>query len=373
MKTTEAIQHLIKRKRRQGERVVIRRKLGLMRFWRSLLFPQRCYFIATAMFLALFLFALDSFLYQLVMFSFVLVGLAKEVWPRFMLAWHSLPGKAFVLFIYAVIANFALASAGGLVNEVTGISASALPYSHNLALILMLPSWFFISTVIALLLITLLTPFYLLLLLLLKPIGVRTLWHAPSYRFVFTTALVRYLWTGALFFKVILVAMQIGVFGQYTCVDDDGVVIGSECETANKTVAVNASPTGEISTPNQTPLQLGVEEADPKQPPLSMEKIISELNASEDASEVELGQTIANAAKRAHAFRQGQLMLLAEFIYRYEADTRSRCAHTENSSVIEINDYEILQITPTSESELGYEYEVIPCESAAIGKGKVQG
>ena len=79
MKNTETIQHFIKQKRRQGERFVTKRNLGLVRFWRSLLFPQRCYFIATAMFLALFLFDLDSFLYQFVMFSFVLVGLAKEV------------------------------------------------------------------------------------------------------------------------------------------------------------------------------------------------------------------------------------------------------------------------------------------------------
>ena len=372
MKNTETIQHFIKQKRRQGERFVTKRNLGLVRFWRSLLFPQRCYFIATAMFLALFLFDLDSFLYQFVMFSFVLVGLAKEVWPRFMLAWHSLPGKAFVLFIYAVIANFALASAGGLVNEITGISANALPYSHNLALILMLPSWFFITTVIALLMITLLTPVYLFLLLLLKPMGLHKLWHAPNYRFVFTTALVRYLWTAALFFKAILIATQFGVFGQFSCIEDHSVVIGSECEPANDVALVGDPATAETSAPLQLPLQPGVEEKDPKQPSLSMEKIISELNDSEDVSDVELGELIVNATKRAQAFRQGQLLLLAAFIYRYEADTRSRCAHVENSRVIEINDYEILQIT-TTESELGYEYNVIQCDSAAIGKGKVEG
>ena len=167
--------------------------------------------------------------------------------------------------------------------------------------------------------------------------------------------------------------MQIGVFGQYTCVEDDGVVIGSECEAANEVTLVGDPATVEIRAPLKLPPQPDVDETDLKQPPLSMAEIISELNASEEASEVELSQAIANATKRAQVFRQGQLALLAEFIYRYEADTRSRCAHTENSSVIEINDYEILQITPTSQSELGYEYEIIPCESAAIGKGKIEG
>ncbi len=106
------------------------------------------------------------------MFGFALVGIVSETWPKFMVLWNSLPGKAVILFVYAIIANFALASASGMVNSITGVSASALPYSHNFALILMVPSWFFVTTLMALVGGMLVIFVYLFFLLLLKPFGV---------------------------------------------------------------------------------------------------------------------------------------------------------------------------------------------------------
>ncbi|NKX35853.1 hypothetical protein HGG66_15375, partial [Alteromonadaceae bacterium A_SAG3] len=49
------------------------------------------------------------------------------------------------------------------------------------------------------------------------------------------------------------------------------------------------------------------------------------------------------------------------------ADSRSRCAHPEGSRVIELNDYEILQIEKTADAAEGFLYTVKPCRSAAIG------
>jgi hypothetical protein len=64
-----------------------------------------------------------------------------------------------------------------------------------------------------------------------------------------------------------------------------------------------------------------------------------------------------------------QQRALADFIYVFEADSRSRCAHSQDSRVIELNDYEFLEITrdKSEENEIGYLYQVKACKSAAIG------
>ena len=50
--------------------------------------------------------------------------------------------------------------------------------------------------------------------------------------------------------------------------------------------------------------------------------------------------------------------ILAYFIYELEADSYSRCQVTEGSRMVELNDYEILEITQLSEQERTYKYEV---------------
>jgi len=136
--------------KKQVSRLFLKRRVGFLRFWISITFAQRCYFLATGMLLLQLFFSIESRLFEVIMFGFALAGIVSETWPKFMSLWNSLPGKAIILFVYAVIANFALASASGLVNSITGVSAGALPYSHNFALILMVPSWFFVTTLMAL-------------------------------------------------------------------------------------------------------------------------------------------------------------------------------------------------------------------------------
>ena len=99
-----------------------------------------------------------------------------------------------MLFFYAIIANFALAHSSGLINGQTGVSASVTPYSHNFALILVLPTWFFIVSLITLVMLQALLPFYLILLVILKPFGVHGLRHKPEHQYVLSTAFLRYLW-----------------------------------------------------------------------------------------------------------------------------------------------------------------------------------
>jgi len=75
------------------------------------------------------------------------------------------------LVFYASIANFVLASASGIVNEVTQVSANHFNYTHNFATLLYLPPWTLGITLATLLGLQLILPFYIIVLLLIKPFG----------------------------------------------------------------------------------------------------------------------------------------------------------------------------------------------------------
>lgn len=329
--------------------------------WRALNFAQRCYFSATIL-LMIDVFFLDAsnLLLQIVMFSMVLVGLLNEFWPRFMLAWDSLIGRSLILFAYAVMANFALASASGLVNTVTGVSAVTLPYSHNFAIILMLPSWFFVTTLFILVSSQLLMPLYLLVLVLLKPFGVHGLWHAPDYKYVITTALLRYVWTLALLIKLLTLSMQSGVI-EFFNESQIGTLLGSVIEVKNDDEITDV---GALGTERKSSEPIN----SPSPASISIVDAVTDKNQDvEDELEQEIREAILQANANSEKFILRQRKLLAHFIYIYEADSYSRCEIPEQSRVVEINDYEVLSISKTEDNELGYVYEVIPCKSAAIG------
>ena len=212
-----------------------------------------------------------------------------------------------MLFFYAIIANFALAHSSGLINGQTGVSASVTPYSHNFALILVLPTWFFIVSLITLVMLQALLPFYLILLVILKPFGVHGLRHKPEHQYVLSTAFLRYLWLVKLFINLSAMAAKVGV------ITSDTPLLG----------------------PSYTAASQGFFESNEEDDPARAAVV--------DASHHALQQEIQ---RNTNSFRSAKKRLLAEFIYNNEADSRSRCAHPDDARVIEINDFEILTVTP---------------------------
>ena len=335
MEKANEIRSVYGKAKQQTSRLFLKRRISFLRFWASISFAQRCYFLATSMLLLQLFFDIESGLFEAFMFGLALAGIVSETWPRFMALWNSLPGKAIILFVYAIIANFALASASGLVNSITGVSAGALPYSHNFALILMVPSWFFVTTLMALVGGMLVIFVYVFFLLLLKPFGVQRLWHQPGYRYVLSTAVARFVWTLGVALQLCVLAGQVGLLSEF----------GSE----------NTSQLITIENESEKSLE-------------DSETSLLEEQA-EDTSELEddLTALLTDAKQKSIRYKKTQRQALASFIYEFEADSRSRCAHPEGTRVIEVNDYEILQIVKSSENEIGYAYSVVPCRSAAIG------
>ncbi len=335
METANEICSVYGKVKKQLNRLLLKRRIGFLRFWVSITFAQRCYFLATGMLLLQLFFSIESRLFEVIMFGFALAGIVSETWPKFMSLWNSLPGKAIILFVYAVIANFALASASGLVNSITGVSAGALPYSHNFALILMVPSWFFVTTLMALVGGMLVIFVYVFFLLLLKPFGVQRLWHQPGYRYVLSTAVARFVWTLGVALQLGVLAGQVGLLSEFSN------------ESANALITIE----NEIEA----------------QPENGEGKPIDEQEDETSELEEDLTALLTDAKQKSIRYKKTQRQALASFIYEFEADSRSRCAHPEGTRVIELNDYEILQIEPTQEDDIGYAYTVVPCRSAAIG------
>lgn len=208
-----------------------------------------------------------------------------------------------------------------------------------------------------------LVPIYLLVLLILKPIGVHSLWHAPDYRFVFTTALIRYIWTFALLFKVITVAAQLGL------------VSGVNFEEPQETDVVQsvggsdqiASEDADKSAISHESNDINSVETSENEEASDVSILIKELNDTNDPFEAEFKTLVSDANNQSKRLREAQELLLAGFIFEFEADTHSRCEHKEGTKVVELNDYEILQISQNSGKENTYTYEVIACQSAALG------
>ena len=317
--------------------------LHLQSFWKSLTFAQLCFLISLVILIVMV--SLDSleFVYTTIPSFIIVAGLTHEFWPHFLKMWDSLQGKAFILTFYAIMANTALASASGLVNEVTHVSAEHLTYSQNVALILNIPTWFILSSVLMLLAVQILLPLYLLLLIALKPFGIDKTWHKPHYRFPLTTAVIRYILATYLLIFFLFGSIQSGFLNQ------NSPVLGSVYVGF-----ISADDEADTSDKVSTDLEL----ADLSPPS-------SEIENKEHEHEDHFLSRDA-ILRKSDSVKSTQKETLAEFIYWYEANLYSRCKHPDNTRVIELNDYEILTVKKSETADLGYEFEVIACVSPGI-------
>ncbi|QTH65028.1 hypothetical protein J1N51_06180 [Psychrosphaera ytuae] len=344
-------------------RPFIEYKTRLTSFWHSLNTPQRLYLTPTLLVILMFFADIDFGFSTLALLSImVVVGLCLEFWPKFLRLWDSLIGKTLILTFYAILANFALASSGGLVNEVTGVSSDALPYSHNIALVLHVPSWFILTTMLSLLSISLLMPVYLIFLLILKPFGIHGLWHPPHYKYVFSTALIRYVWVWILLAVIATYAGKVGFINQTT--PFVGHVIEGFTEDHDDLPGTDISPQDVASDDktNSTDEYIAQISRDSEQP------LTEEQEAAIRISIEENKKLADELSKNSEGLLQLMKFLVASFVYHFEADSYSRCEHTKDVRVVELNDYEILTIKQDAKSDVYYTFAVIACKSPGIGQ-----
>jgi hypothetical protein len=180
----------------------------------------------------------------------------------------------------------------------------------------------------------LIIPLYFIISLLLKPLGVATIRFTEHSKFRKTTALLR----------VILASIVLYHLG--LLVDVDEAVLVSE-ETLVSMVNVDEKPEDVTKEELEEEIVLVPEER-------------LRINAlTQDPQEKNYDEL------RQH-YQQRVREMIAIFAFNLEADSRSRCQKDKDSSVVELNDYEILEITKDQEAKFGYHFEVKKCVSAAF-------
>ena len=277
-------------------------------------------------------------------------ALGLEFWPRFTKIWHSLLGKSFILFFYAIIANFALASAASIVNEVSGVAANHLPYTHNFVILMYLPVWIIGFTLVGLLILQVLSPIYILAILLLRPFGIRAVKVLSQSRFPVLTTIVR-------------MVLSLVLLMQLVALNEKNFVEMSE--QINSTLAEVVKDNENQADDVLGDIEVGDREVNDEQGQLV------DSNEDQSTNTKVLGiriNTDDTQKQRSiyYAYRDVVLRGLNTFIYSLEADSFSRCNFTAPTRVVELNDYEMLTVTPNKELRYGYSYQVLPCKSIGV-------
>ncbi|MGS0498772.1 hypothetical protein CWB85_05085 [Pseudoalteromonas sp. S1727] len=281
-----------------------------------------------------------------------IIALIVEFWPKFNHLWHSLAGKALILIFYATIANFVLASASGIVNEVTMVSASQLNYTHNFATLIYLPPWALGITLATLLALQLLLPLYILALLLIKPFGSDRIKFITQSYSPLLTALLRFVLA-----SVVILNIFSFVDGKPTTevIDDITTTFSQSQQLSTKPKAQQEQAIEQISEKIQQ--QTESEQETDKQPLIT-------LDATSEG-DTDISNAVYSFLDTKGYFERSK-RLIAIFAYSFEANSYSRCKKSTNTKVVELNDYEIVEIALDNSKPYGYSFTVKACDSAGI-------
>lgn len=294
--------------------------------FRSLQLAQRFYLLATlSLLLYLLSMAKAGVLIQLFAL-FLLAATAIEMWQRFALWWHSLLGKALILMFYAIVLNFSFAYAESMVNSVLGIRPDVVPYTVNLAALLLAPAWTLIGSMLALQLYTALHVAKVMLLAMLRPFGLRARHILPDEPYPGWTLCAR-----IVYLPVVSVFLLMALASYFSGNPDE---LFSDSHTVLEMKSEQSAPTAALGQKQNINIIGGQGPVLPTM--LWLNKV------------------------------------LASFNYQVESLGASSCTLTAPTHLVHINDYEVLLITPDPKAELGYSYQVALCQSPAFGQGKAQ-
>ncbi|UCX06414.1 hypothetical protein [Shewanella glacialimarina] len=276
-----------------------------------------------------------------------LLAILLEFWPIFEKVWHSLAGKAVLLLFYAIIANFALANASAVVNDVVGVPAQHFNYTHNFAILLYIPAWFIIISGIVMFLVQIMSPAYFLFIWILRPLGIKSPQFIHHSTFRRSTFLVRVMLSFVVIYHLWMLL---------------GVDLESNIEDPN-------SPVSQVL--NQQDVNMREDILDQLEQPLAKEN--DNLSTTDDKQlegmnlNINIFQEI-DFKQVHHNYSLGVRKAVALFAYTFEADNLSRCEKSADSHVVELNDYEILAITRNSSAVYDYDFVIKPCVSVAFGR-----
>lgn len=296
--------------------------------WQQLDLAQRCYLLS-ALLVVGWLGTFSTQPWLLGLLGVTLFGaVISDIWQGFVRIWHSLPGKAFILVCYAVLANFCFALADSSVNNLIGVRPEVVPFSVNLTLMLLAPFWSFLLAFALLTLYLLLHTIKVMLLLMLRPLGVRS-HHILNGSYPKLSLMAR-----LCFLPVVFMYMAAAMTGYLTGNTAAVQMFQPEDAAPSSVVMPGTTDTPDVAEPEDLNINLfgpessGIRGFNPEVPWINK--------------------------------------TVAWFLYQVESLGKSQCLLQGDEHLVHLNDYEVLVITPDSKQPYGYRYQVRACGSPSL-------
>lgn len=311
-------------------------------------FAQWCYLLATVLLFLYLLLGLNNDVLFKIGSVLLLLATAKEMWQRFAIWWHSLLGKACILTFYAIVLNFSFAYAESIVNGVIGIRPNVVPYSVNLAALLLAPAWTLIGSMLTLQFYSMLHLLKVMLLLMLRPFGVPSKHLLDDETFPVWTLLAR-----IIYLPVVTVILTFTLASYFSGHPEQFLNWGDTEQQQN--------------TPES--LQKQLEEIKKREAELQQQQPKGpHTKVPEFQVFISDGYVMGD-----RGFKLPTMLwlnkLVASFNYHIESLGASSCKLTPPEHLVHINDYEVLVITPDTTQAVGYSYKVRVCDSPAFPAG----
>lgn len=286
--------------------------------WQLLHLAQRCYLVAVLVLLLALVGLMPTAVALLLATVASMTAFTLDAWPQLEKFWHSLYGKALMIFIYAIFLNVVLAYAEASVNHLTGVKPDTMRYTVNLVALMLAPGWLIGGSALLMLLYMMLHLSKISLFLLLRPLGLRSKHFFEGEAYPLSTLLLRILLLPLTCIMLILMTEAYADGRAYVKLDD--IYIGFD-----RTV-----------------------DAGNQQANLYWHWIDANGPFPDDSQ-----------AKPYHWYE----LLAADFLYQVESQGKSSCVLKAEEHGVQVGEFDLLVIKPDVAAPSGYHFSVRPCNS----------
>lgn len=328
------------------------------KYFNNLSHPQKIYLFA---FLLQLIFFITDGLLEFSTIGFIaIIGMAMELWPKFVAAWNNLLGRFVIIISYAVVANFAVAFAAQKVNEVIGIDPTPLFYSIGFATLLMAPIWMLTLSAAVMVVYVIFLQSLILLRILLKLVRLDKFFQSASPKSSFSMALVKLILIPAML--TTLVAAIEFYSGEFDASDMQNTVksIGknspynkgnkSDEDSENDDLTIDLSVNKERENAVEIQEAVLVDHSGGDNAKSPDKKTTGELVNENTAEDVELNIDFT--------FNH----LISIFVHNVELFKYSQCIKTDKERVLSIGEFDILVSEPDETAQYGHKFTVRNCQ-----------
>lgn len=311
--------------------------------WQLLHLAQRCYLLAVLALLLALLGLIPAAVAFLLATVASMTAFTLDAWPQLEKFWHSLYGKALMIFVYAIFLNVVLAYAEASVNHLTGVKPDTMRYTVNLVALMLAPGWLIGGSALLMLLYMMLHLSKISLFLLLRPLGVRSKHFFEGEAYPLSSLLLRIL---LLPFTCIMLILMTDAYAEGRAyVKLDETYIGFAADAARDNQQQNS---GQQGNQQQGSMQQGYQQQNSQQQNGGWHWISSEGPYPDDSKD-----------KTYHWYE----VLAADFLYQVESQGKSSCVLQAEEHGVQVGEFDLLVIKPDKSQASGYHFSVRPCNS----------